>query len=122
MPAGKRAVRVGDQILREISLILLEKVGDPRVSGVTITGISLTNDLKLARVYFSLIGEKDKVVSAQAGLDSAKGFIKKEIGLRLPLRYIPEISFIHDPSLENGSNMDRLLNELKSEESNDVYE
>ena len=122
MLAGKRAVRVGDQILREISLILLEKVKDPRVNGVTITGISLSNDLKLARVYFSVIGDENEILSAKAGLNSAKGFIKKKIGLRLSLRYVPEISFIHDTSLESGSRIDRLLNELISDGSNDIYE
>jgi len=122
MLAGKRAVRVGDQILKEISLLLLEKVKDPRVNGVTITGISLSNDLKLARVYYSVIGEENQIVKAQAGLDSAKGFIKRKMGSRLSLRYIPEISFVHDPSLESGSYMDRLLDELKADESRDVSE
>ena len=122
MLAGKRAVRVGDQILKEISLILLEKVKDPRVNGVTITGISLTDDLKQARVYYSVMGEGNQIVKAQTGLDSAKGFIKRKIASRLSLRYIPEISFLHDPSLESGSYMDRLLDELKADESSDVSE
>lgn len=112
MLAGKRAVRVGDQILREIALLLLKRVKDPRIQGVTITGIRLSNNLKLAKVYYSVIGEKNQIERAQAGLDSAKGFIKREIGLRMELRYIPEILFLHDPSLESGSLMDRLFEEM----------
>jgi ribosome-binding factor A len=57
------------------------------------------------------------VERAQAGLKSAKGFIKREIGLRMGLRYVPEITFIHDPSLESGSHMDRLFDEIIDPES-----
>jgi len=117
MLAGKRAVRVGEQIQKEISYLLLERVKDPRVRGVTVTGIKLSNDLKQARVFFSVIGEQDQIDKAQAGLNSAKGFIKREIGLRLSLRYTPEIIFTYDPSLESGSHMESLFEKLKSNES-----
>lgn len=111
--AGKRAIRLGDQILKEIAQVLLEKVKDPRVRGVTMTGIRLSNDLRQARVYYSVIGTKSRVETAQAGMESAKGFIKREIGLRLALRYIPEMTFCYDSSLEDGSHMERLLEKLK---------
>ena len=114
MLAGKRAVRLGDQILKEIAQLLLEKVKDPRVQGVTMTGIHLSNDLRQARAYYSVIGTRTEVETAQAGMESAKGFIKREIGMRMALKYIPEITFIHDSSLENGSHMERLLEKLKS--------
>ena len=113
MLAGKRAVRVGDQILKEIATLLLNRVKDPRVKGVTITGTKLSNDLKMARVYFSVIGEKSEVEMALNGLNSAKGFIKREIGLRMKLRYVPEIKFVHDPSLESGSYLDGIFQEIK---------
>ena len=117
MLAGKRAVRVGDQIQMEISYLLLERVKDPRVRGVTVTGINLSNDLKRARVFFSVIGEQDHIKKAQDGLDSAKGFIKREIGSRMSLRYTPEIIFMYDPSLESGSHMESVFEELKYNES-----
>ena len=122
MLAGKRAARVGDQIQKEISYLLLERVKDPRVRGVTITGISLSNDLKRAKVFFSVIGEMDHIKKAQAGLDSAKGFIKREIGLRMSLRYTPEIIFMYDASLESGSQMESLFEKLKANESRDDSE
>jgi ribosome-binding factor A len=120
MLAGKRAVRVGDQILKAVSLLLLERVKDPRVRGATMTGINLSNDLKHARVFYSVIGEKDQIERAQAGLDSAKGFVKREIGLRTSLRYVPEIVFVHDPSLESGNQMEKVFEELRSNESENV--
>ena len=112
MLAGKRSVRVGDQILKVVSLLLLQRVKDPWVRGVTMTGINLSNDLKHARVFYSVIGEKDQIERAQAGLDSARGFIKRQIGLRMGLRYVPEITFVHDSSLEKGSYMDKLFIEI----------
>lgn len=116
MLAGKRAVRVGDQILKEIAILLLNRVKDPRVQGVTMTGINLSNDLKLARVYFSVMGNKSDIERALAGLNSAKGFIKREIGLRMQLRYVPEIKFLHDASLESGSHLDRIFEEIQKDE------
>ena len=117
MLAGKRAAKVGDQILKEIAFLLLAKVKDPRVRGATMTGIRLSDNLKKAKVFYSVIGDKDHVERTQAGLDSAKGFIKREIGLQMELRYVPEITFVHDPSLENGSHMERLFKELRDQET-----
>jgi ribosome-binding factor A len=115
MLAGKRATRVGDSILKEIASLLLSKIKDPRVRSATVTGISLSNDLKRAKVFYSVIGEKGHVEETQAGLDSAKGFIKREIGLRMELRYVPEITFVHDTSLARGDNMERLFREIGKE-------
>jgi len=117
MLAGKRSLRVGDQILKEISYLLLERVTDPRVKGITITGVDLSNDLKRARVFFSIMGDRDQVKRAQTGLDSAKGYIKREMGFRLALKYIPEIVFIYDPSLKSGNEMEQLFEKLKLNES-----
>jgi ribosome-binding factor A len=112
MLAGKRALRVGDEILKEIAFLLLERVKDPRVRRVTLTGIRLSDDLRLARIYYSVMGDSGVIEAARAGLDSAKGFIKREIGIRMTLRYVPEIRFIHDASLETGTQMDKLFEEM----------
>ena len=122
MLAGKRAVRVGDQILKEIAFLLSQKVRDPRVQGVTLTGIHLSDDLKHGRVYYSVIGDKEDIVRAQSGLDSAKGYIKREIGVRIDLRYMPDIVFEHDPTLEMGNQMEKLFQKIKMGESKDADE
>ena len=119
MLAGKRTDRVGDQILKEIAILLLEKVMDPRVEKVTVTGIRISKDLKSAKVYYSVIGVGDDAAQAQGGLDSAKGFIKKQLGLRMSLRYVPELRFIYDPTLAGGSHMDKLLEGLHVDEESD---
>ncbi|MFC1884835.1 30S ribosome-binding factor RbfA [Thermodesulfobacteriota bacterium] len=122
MLAGKRAMRVGEQIQKEVALLLLEKVKDPRVKNVTITGIQLSDDLKLAKIYFSVFGKDVNLSNAIKGLDSAKGYIKREIGVRLALRYVPDITFMHDLSLESGNRMDKLLKGLGSNGISDSEE
>lgn len=119
MLAGRRAQRLGDQILKEMAFLLLEKVRDPRVKGVTLTGIRLSNDLKNAKVYFSVLNAEKEMQAAQAGLDSAKGFIKRELGGRLKLRYFPEIGFEHDPSLETADRIEDLLESLNIPENDE---
>ena len=117
MATGKRAVRVGDLILREMAFLLLEKVQDPRVQGVTLTGIRLSNDLKQAKVFYSVLGGQGEIEKALEGLNSAKGFIKRQIGTRMELRYVPEILFVHDASLESGSHMERVFEKLGPSEN-----
>ena len=116
MLPGRRASRVGDLILREIADLLMTKVKDPRVKKTTLTGIIVSKDLRYARVFYSLIGEEQEILEAQKGLDSARGFIKREIGLRMDLKYIPDIVFRHDPSLAFGDHMEKLFRKLRDEE------
>jgi len=117
MLPGRRADRVGDLILREIADLLMTRVKDPRVKKVTVTGIVVSKDLRYAKVFYSLIGNEQEITEAQKGLESATGFIKREIGLRMDLKYIPEIVFRHDPSLAEGDHMEKLFQRLRTEES-----
>jgi ribosome-binding factor A len=68
------------------------------------------------------MGEEKDYLRTQAGLDSAKGFIKKEVGSRMDLKYMPDITFKHDPSLEKGDRMEKILEGLKPDESKDASE
>jgi ribosome-binding factor A len=122
MLPGRRANRIGDQVLREMADLLMRRVKDPRVKGITLTGISVSNDLRFARVFYSLMGDEERILEAQAGLDSAKGFIKREIGLRLALRHVPDIVFKHDPSLATADHMEKLFERIRGEDSADSGE
>lgn len=117
MLAGKRAVRVGDEVLKCVAGLLMQKVRDPRVGGVTITGVHVSNDLKNATIFFSLIGNEEDVRRAQEGLDSARGFIRREIGLSVKLKNVPDIVFKYDPTLETGNRLERLFKRIKTEDS-----
>jgi ribosome-binding factor A len=111
--AGKRSARVGEKLLREIAELIEHRVKDPRLRGVTLTGVNMSSDLKYARVYFSVLGEESRPEDALTGFTSARGFIRREIGARMELRYVPDLEFRHDTSLEHGEKMERLLDGLK---------
>ncbi len=112
----KRTDRLADLIRAELSDIILRKTKDPRVSLVTITGVDLSDDLHTAKVYFSVMGTEKECQDAAEGLRSATGFIRKTLGSRLEIRYVPDIEFIYDQSFEYGERIDRLLKKIKEEE------
>ncbi len=116
MLPGKRSTRVGDQILRFIAELLMTKIRDPRLKGVTLTGVNLSNDLKNARVFFSVLGSKEEVKQAFTGLESAKGFIKRQLGSNLKLRNVPDIIFDHDLTLETGNRLEQLFKKIQDDE------
>jgi ribosome-binding factor A len=109
----KRADRIADLILKELAEVLLRRVKDPRLADITLTNVEVSPDLRHAKVYYSLLGDDEKRSKATVGLESARGFVKRELGKRLQLRRMPDISFCFDASLEHGSQIDRLLAELK---------
>jgi ribosome-binding factor A len=116
MLPGKRSTRVGDQILRFVAELLMTKIRDPRLKGVTLTGIHLSNDLKNARIFFSVLGSKEEAKQALTGLESAKGFIKRELGSGLKLRNIPDIIFDHDLTLETGNRLEQLFKQIQDDD------
>jgi ribosome-binding factor A len=113
MVKSKRSEKVGDLIRKEISQILLEELKDPRIGFVTVTKVALSDDLRIAKVYYSVFGgEQDKEASYE-GLESATGYIKRELGKRVRLKYMPEITFMFDDSLEYGEHIEGLLRDVK---------
>jgi len=111
----KRADRVGDQILREVSQLLLEEVKDPRIGMVTISRVQVTNDLSYARVYYTVFGDEAQRANTAEGLKKATGFIRKQIGRRMRLRITPEIIFKFDESLDHAERINQLLSGLQKE-------
>ncbi len=112
----KRADRVGDAIRREISEMLIRGIKDPRVAPVTITRVHISDDLRVARVYFSVMGSETDRKESIEGLNSAKGYIKREMGRRIHLRYVPDLVFEYDPSAEYADHINRLIKDLQHEE------
>ncbi|MCL6582780.1 MAG: 30S ribosome-binding factor RbfA [bacterium] len=112
----KRSDRVGQLIQEEISLILLEETKDPRIQFVSITRVEVSDDLKHAKVFASVLGSAEKKKEVFNGLRSAQGFIQKQLGRKLHLRYTPEIVFKMDDSIERGAHIYELLEEIKNED------
>lgn len=112
----KRADRVGELIMAEMSDILLRSVKDPRLRAVTITAVKVTDDLRNAKIYFVEMGRDELNEDIQAGLTKARGFVRRELGHRLQLRFVPEILFVHDKSFGYGNRIERLLAQIAQQE------
>jgi len=113
----KRSDRVGDLIKVELSDIIFRQIKDPRIGIVTITGVKMTDDLKLARVYFVEMGKDTCDPETKTGLEQAKSFLKRELGKRLKIRHIPDIIFTPDESFAYGSRIEKLLAEIGGEDA-----
>jgi ribosome-binding factor A len=109
--AYKRSERVADQIRMEVADILMRRIKDPRVKSVTVTDVELTSDLRLARIYVTTMEREEAERHVFDGLRKASGFIRAELGKRLSLRYLPDVTFIKDISGPRG---DRILQLLES--------
>jgi ribosome-binding factor A len=109
---GDRPVRVGERIREELSLLLLRKVNDPGVASVTVTDVSVTPDLRIAHVnYSALVANEDRPAVAKA-LRRSSGFLRRELGHTLGLRYAPELQFHYDDSFDRGARIDAILREI----------
>ena len=111
----KRSQRVSDLIREEIADIIMNKVKDPRLGFVTVTGAKITEDLKIATIYLSILKEEEKETTIEM-LNSAKGFIRAELAKRLRMKFIPSLTFRIDESLEYGVRIEKLLREIKKED------
>jgi ribosome-binding factor A len=113
---GRRPERVAEMVLRELSQLLVRELRDPRLRGVTLTQVRMDDDLRHGRVYFSHLEGKERASAVQAGFKSASGFIRREIGRALSLRYTPELDFEYDPGLEHAARIGALLREVRGKE------
>jgi ribosome-binding factor A len=112
----RRQQRIADLIQRELSDIVQRRVKDPRLTGVTITGARVSPDYQYADIYFyRLGGDPEQLKEAQEGLESAIGFIRRELGSRLTIRYTPELRFHLDESIDYGDHIEALLAQIREE-------
>lgn len=123
MPANtmnfKRADRVSELIMAEMSDIIFRQVKDPRVHAVTITAVKVTEDLRNAKIYFVEMGKDECSPEIKTGLAKATSFVRRELGKRIQLRCVPEIMFVHDESFGYGSRIDKLLADIAEAGKND---
>ncbi|MGQ9814137.1 MAG: 30S ribosome-binding factor RbfA [Candidatus Roseilinea sp.] len=110
--------RISELVRGYLSTLIETRVKDPRVTGVTVTDVEVTPDTRLARVYYSLIGDEDTKRQAALGLESAAGWLRRELGAHLRTRHTPDLIFIFDESLERGERMAQLLDTLRNDSPN----
>ncbi len=104
-----RNQRIGTEVLRTLSELLRFEIKDPRLKNVSLTGVDLSRDLGVARVYFSMLDPGDSVEPVQEGLMRAAGFLRTKLGQSLQIRHVPELRFLHDDSAEESSRISQLI-------------
>ena len=110
---------MADQVRAELASLLAREVHDPGIGFVTLTRVQVTPDLQQARVHYTVLGdEKSRAASARA-LDRAAPFLRRQIGSRLRLKRVPELTFIYDDSIEGQDRIERILNELHASDRHD---
>lgn len=115
MAQGSRPARVGEQIRQDLATLLTQSVHDPGIGFVTLTRVTVSPDLQLARVFYTLLGDDKARRQTQKALERATPFLRREIGHRLRLRRVPELRFEYDRNAENQDRIEQILFDLKTE-------
>jgi ribosome-binding factor A len=117
MQPSRRPQRLALQIQQEVSLLISREMKDRRIGFVTITGVRLSPDLRHAKIFFSLMGSSDAERNETMGiLNNATGWIRRELGRKIRIKYLPDIVFLTDESQDYGEKIDRLIDEIHAHE------
>ena len=117
MVSESRSIRIADRIKRDLSLLFLHEINDPRLEGVTITSVDVDRELAYADIYISAIDGEDRRTEILEALSRAKGFIRAQLALSIShLRAFPDLRFYWDPIPERVDRIDQILAELEEEE------
>ena len=112
--SGQRVRRVSESIREVLAEVILD-LKDPRIGFVTLTDVRTSPDLRQAEIFYTVLpDDEDSLASTAAGLASAQPLLRRELAGRLRLRYVPALSFTHDPVPGRGRQIDRLLREARS--------
>jgi ribosome-binding factor A len=114
---GQRLQRVNDLLRRVLAEVIEERLRDPRLGFVTLTGVETSPDLRQARVYVSVLGSPEAVRTSVKILNNARHFLRNELRREVELRTLPELRFVFDTSLEHADRIDRLLREVSGSSS-----
>ena len=113
--ANTRPEKVGEQIRIELSQLIARDVHDPGVGFITLTKVTVTPDLQIARVYYTTLGDEKAQKETDKALHRAAPFLRRQIAQRVRLRRVPEIEFFYDKSVAQHDRVERILQELKAE-------
>ncbi len=108
-----RQRKLADLIKKNVSLIIDRKLKDPRKGFITITQAKISRDLRIVSLYYTVLGNEEQRKASQQALESAKNFIRAELAPQLKLRYIPELRFFYDDSLDYSEHIEKLLKKIK---------
>jgi len=115
MAQGARPDRVGEEIRHALSELLTREVHDPGIGFVTLTRVTVSRDLQVARAYYTQIGDDRQRRETVRALERARPFLRRQLGQRIRLRRVPDLSFHFDASVENQERLERILLDLEAE-------
>jgi len=104
-----RNQRLATEVLRTLSELLRFETKDPRLQNVSLTGVDLSRDLSVARIFFSMLDPADSLEPVEEGLQRAAGFLRSKLGQSLKIRHVPELRFVHDDSAEESARISKLI-------------
>ena len=114
MTQGSRSDRVADQLRAELALLISREVHDPGIGFVTLTRVYVSPDLQVARVYYTALGDDASRRNTARALGRAVSFLRRQIGSRLRLKRVPELTFMYDDSIAGQDRIEQLLNEINA--------
>ena len=114
-----RSDRVGGLIKEVMGELLRKQISDPRLAKAVITDVEVTRDLRLAKIYFATSSGENAPKDAMEAFGRARGFLKRELAQRLALRYMPDIQFFYDASIDYGARIEQLLKSVKEHDADD---
>jgi ribosome-binding factor A len=117
MPSKVRIQKISDRIRQELSELLIFKVSDPRLAGISVTDVAVDRELAYADVYVSAVEGAQRSAEVLSGLESASGFLRHELSSRVELRAFPKLRFHWDPTPENADHIEKILLELRQKDS-----
>lgn len=115
MAQGSRPDRVGDQIRQELAELISREVHDPGIGFLTVTRVKVTPDLQQARVFYTTIGDDKARRETERALGRATPFLRRQIGSRLRLRHVPELTFAYDKSIEQQDRIEQIIQDIQAE-------
>lgn len=119
MKPYSRSDRVGGQIQKLLSELLQKRISDPRLAQTTISGVKMTSDLRIAKIYFATANGIQTKNDALEGFKSAHGFLKRSLAASLGLRYMPDLQFYYDDSFDYGARIEAVFRRIKAEHVSD---
>lgn len=110
-----KAEKISGIIQKEVSEIIQFTLKDPKIGFITITDVTVTGDLSIAKIYVSFLGQKAREEAGMKALERSKGFIRSELAKRMTIRKVPQLIFLIDDSLEKGNKIERIIFDLNHE-------
>jgi ribosome-binding factor A len=111
----KRSSRVAEAIRNELAMLVISKVQDPRLHNINISRVEVNDDLSLAHIFFTVLGDSQEIKGAEKGLQRAKGFMRSHIARTLNLRFTPDLHFRYDNIVEKVSELEEIFQEIANE-------